>query len=328
MKFLVIGYGSIGQRQADNLLTLGHEVILLRHEKKNPNSQALKEYYDFESILEQETIAGALICSPTSEHLKQIEVLLAHQIPFLLEKPPTADLSSTQKLAELLAQNGFNHYDMAFNLRHYPPLQEIKNFLPNLGQCYAAKIYASYYLPYWRNNVDYRQTSSAKQELGGGVHLELVHEIDYILWFWGIPQKVVSYLNQISTLEISSPDICVAFFQYPNGFLVELHLDYLSHKYLRGCQIIAENGTLEWEMNQKQISYYERGKQAAEIIFELAPHYDFNETYLKELNHFVEVIEHQQESKVNIQEAIKVMKVLEAIKRSSEKQQWIALNEL
>ena len=41
------------------------------------------------------------------------------------------------------------------------------------------------YLPEWRKNTDYRKGVSARQDLGGGVLLELSHEIDYIQWIFG-----------------------------------------------------------------------------------------------------------------------------------------------
>ena len=34
------------------------------------------------------------------------------------------------------------------------------------------------FLPNWRNNINYKNSNSAKKKLGGGVALELSHEID------------------------------------------------------------------------------------------------------------------------------------------------------
>jgi len=327
MKILVIGYGSIGKRHAMNVKALAHEVILLRHSRNNPNNDGLKEYYLFGEVIKHEEINGAIICSPTSKHLDDVELLVRHNIPFLLEKPPTADLESTLLMEKLLQNNGFYDYDMGFNLRHYPALQFIKDFLPNLGEIYSSRIYAGYYLPNWRKNVDYRETSSAKKELGGGVHIELIHEIDYIVWFFGCPEKVVGYVNKISNLEISTDDICAALLKYEDDSIVELHLDYLSHKYLRGCQIIAENGTLEWDMNTGRVYYFEKNKKMPEEIFSLEPSYDFNDTYVRELRNFIETINGKTKSKVTIEDAVDIMKVLEAIKISSEKEKWIYLKD-
>ena len=191
MKILVIGYGSIGKRHAMNVKAAGHEAILLRHSKDNPNNDGLKEYYSFEETVTVEKINGAIVCSPTSQHLHDVELLVQHKIPFLLEKPPATDLKSTLVMKKLLQDNGFGNYDIGFNLRYYPPLQFIRDFLPELGKIYSSRIYAGYYLPNWRKDIDYRETSSARKELGGGVHVELTHEIDYLLWFFGLPERVL-----------------------------------------------------------------------------------------------------------------------------------------
>ena len=132
MKILVIGYGSIGKRHAKNVKALGHEVILLRHSKNNPNKDGFKEYHLFKDVIKHEEIDGAIVCSPTSKHLDDVKLLVKNKIPFLLEKPTTIDLKSTISMEKLLQKNNFNDYDIGFNLRYYPALQHIKDFLPKL----------------------------------------------------------------------------------------------------------------------------------------------------------------------------------------------------
>ncbi len=328
MKILIIGYGSIGKRHAANVRSAGHEVVLLRHSKESPNNDGFREYYSFQEAIIGEEIRGAIVCSPTSRHLPDVEQLVRHRIPFLLEKPPAVDLKSTLLMEKLLRERSFTNYEIGFNLRYYPALRFIRNFLPELGHIYSARIAAGYYLPDWRKGIDYRETSSASRELGGGVHIELAHEIDYLLWFFGCPEKVAGYINRISNLEISTEDICTALLKYQDGSIVELHLDYLSHRYLRSCQVIAENGTLEWEMNTGAVLYTMKGQKTAREIFTLSPDYDFNDTYLMEMEHFIGVINGRAKGTVSIADAITTMKVVEAIKISSEKEEWVCIKDV
>ncbi|MFX7793064.1 Gfo/Idh/MocA family oxidoreductase, partial [Acinetobacter baumannii] len=62
-----------------------------------------------------------------------------------------------------------------------------------IGNLYNAFIEIGQYLPDWRPTKDYRETVSAKTELGGGVLLELSHELDYAQWILGslTPKYVV-----------------------------------------------------------------------------------------------------------------------------------------
>ncbi|MCX5811393.1 MAG: Gfo/Idh/MocA family oxidoreductase [Proteobacteria bacterium] len=327
MKFLIIGYGSIGKRHARNILSSGHETVLLRHSRTESNKEGIKEYYSFDNLLAHEGhIDGAVVCSPTSMHLNDVKSLLERGIPFLLEKPPASDLRSTVEMADIIRVKGFKKYDIAFNLRYHPVIRFLKDFITTVGSIYAANIYVGYYLPYWRPDIDYRETSSAKKELGGGVHIELAHDIEYALWFLGFPELLTGYAGKVSSLEISTDDICSAILKYRNGAIAEIHLDYLSHKYLRGGRIIAEKGTLEWEWDGKsgKVNYFSKDKRISEDVFVLEPGYDFNNTYLEELDNFIGIIEGERESMVDIETALNTMKVIGAIERSADEKKWIS----
>jgi hypothetical protein len=324
MKSLVIGYGSIGKRHAANLATLGHEVSLLRHKRAGVPAGTFREFYDLEEALAIAKPDFAVVASPTPNHAADAARLVERGVPMLLEKPPALDLASTLELQQLMARRGFKKYDLAFNMRCYPPLRFIKDQLPGLGKVFAMRVAAGSYLPGWRPTVDYRQTTSARAELGGGVHIELVHEVDYILWFLGMPEKVVAQVARIGNLEINSADICSAMLLYAEGSVVQLHLDYLSQKNLRGCQIIAERGTLEWSFVDRAVMVH---NPKPERVFELKPDYDFNDTYLEQLRNFVRVVEGVAAPLVDMAHGAKIMRILDAMVKSSASRQWVDVSE-
>jgi len=328
MNFLIIGYGSIGKRHTKNIDNLGHTPILVRHKKGRKNEEGYKEYYSVEDAIFNEDISASVICSPTSMHFSDVKNCVSNNIPFLLEKPPSVDLNTTKSISNYLLENKFKNYDIGLNLRYHPAIQFIKSYLPKLGKIYLAQISVGYYLPYWRKNVDYRKTSSAKKSLGGGVHIELIHDFDYAFWFFGLPEKVTGYVNKISNLEISTSDICSAILQYSNGLIVELHLDYLSHSYQRGCRIIAENGTLEWDMSEGNIYFTSEKSAKKEKVFGLTEKFDFNDTYIDELENFIQIIKNKSKTKVRLNYIVDVMRVIDAIQLSFEKEKYIYLNNI
>ncbi len=327
MKALVIGYGSIGRRHAANLAKLGNEIVLIRHTPRAEASGDFREYSSLEQALELEKPDFAVIASPTPCHAADACNLIDHGVPFLLEKPPALDLDSTLRIQKAIHARNFRAYDLGFNLRYYPPVRFIKECLPGLGRIYAMRVAAGFYLPAWRPTMDYRQTTSAREELGGGVHIELVHELDYVLWFMGMPSRVVAHVARVGSLEISTADMCTAMLLYADGSIVELHLDYLSHKNLRGCQIIAERGTLEWSYTERKVDIYDPGNSGPREIFRLSPDYDFNQSYLEELRNFLDIVQGTGARLVDISHGVKVMKILDAMVKSSHSREWIDVDE-
>jgi predicted dehydrogenase len=329
MKFLIIGYGSIGKRHVRNLLSLGHQVVLLRHDRIHPNSEGHLEYYSLDDLsTAHEEIDGAIICSPTSKHVSDAEWLIRHDIPFFLEKPPAADLTSATAMMSTIRNKGFDAYDIGYNLRYHPIIKFLKNFISNLGKIYTANIYVGYYLPYWRPGTDYRYTSSAKKELGGGVHVELAHDIDYALWLLGYPDKLVAFTEKVSSLEISTKDICAAILRYNDGSILEIHLDYLSHKYLRGGRLIGEEGTLmwEWDLGSGSVSFCKKGDKQYTEMFSVEPNYDLNNTYMLEIINFIHIVKGSGKTTVDMDCAMQTMKIIDAIERSSQEGRVISLN--
>ena len=50
---------------------------------------------------------------------------------------------------------------------------------------------------------------SANKNLGGGVLLELSHELDYMRWIFGEPTWVTAWLGHLSSLEVDVEDTAI-----------------------------------------------------------------------------------------------------------------------
>ena len=229
MNILVIGRGSIGKQHLKSLRSLKKTHALTVHEFQ-PTSHGPAYFNELQGALENQHIEAVLICNPTSQHVQTALVCLHRGVHVFLEKPlgVSFDAKNFKEIERLVKEKECTFmvgYDMRFN----PWIVKMKELVEQntIGKIWGARVMAGQYLPDWRPGTDYRQTYSAKKEMGGGVLLDLSHELDYLLWL--MPQKVVEVTaRKVTTgqLEIDTEDIASVIVGFEAGATAQVHLDY------------------------------------------------------------------------------------------------------
>jgi hypothetical protein len=275
MKFIIIGLGSIGQRHQGILTSLGHEVIPCHRGD------------DLKALISATHPDGVLICNPTSLHLKTAKAVLEFDLPLLIEKPLSHNLDGTADLKGKIL--------VAYCLRFQPGLRQIKQQLTDraIGKVLTAKIFCSTYLPEWHPGTDYTQSYSAKKSLGGGVLLDLSHEIDYAVWFFGRAKIVSAKLQIVPELKIETEAVADLEIEFVSGVTAQIHLDYVTKPPRRGCLIKGEAGNLSWQ-------YPGPGNM-----------------YIDEIKHFIDIVKNQAQPLVPLADARHILEIIEAAKKSS-----------
>ena len=87
-----------------------------------------------------------------------------------------------------------NRYYVGYNLRFHPVLIYLKQFLIR-KKIFSINVISHSYLPNWRK-INYRHSISANKKLGGGVLLELSHELDYLKWIFKNIKIVTIHLRK------------------------------------------------------------------------------------------------------------------------------------
>ena len=132
-----------------------------------------------------------------------------------------------------------------------------------MGDLHSVRCEVGHYLPYWRTNTDYRKSVSAQKILGGGVLLELSHEIDYLIWIFGSISKVNAFLTRHSSLEIDVEDTAYLRLelsnthQEHNPFAI-LTMDFIRSDSTRACYAIGSEGTLKWDGISNCVEFWEK----------------------------------------------------------------------
>lgn len=287
MKVLIIGLGSIGKRHCSNLISLGVENISIVTSKKElPDS--FKHLIFFTSIaaaVENETYTHALICTPTANHLSDLQQLIEAGIPQIyLEKPISNTLSDVSIGLEYIEKG--NQIIVGYDLHFDPGLNRVKSLLDNnaIGRVYSVNSFVGQYLPDWRPYEDYRLGMSASIEKGGGVMLDLIHEFDYLCWLFGTPETVYGMYQNNPELEIETEDLADILVKFQKGINVSLHLDYHQRSLVRNCLITGEKGSILWDLADRKVTFTNDQKEVE--IFDFNG-YERNDRYLQILDAFL-----------------------------------------
>ena len=214
MNILIVGSGSIAIRHAKNIRALvdGAEITILRSSipKLSTGEEPEIRVADYVTYCLEDALAKnpklALICCATSAHVNYALMLAKHGIHIFVEKPLSHNLSGLDELETAIKDNKLT-FLVGYNLRFSKTLDCLRRLVVSgeIGTIVSVRIEVGQYLPEWRG-YDYRQTTSAQRELGGGVVLELSHELDYFCWIFGTPNLIYARLSRRGDLEIDVED--------------------------------------------------------------------------------------------------------------------------
>jgi len=329
MKFLVIGCGSIGKRHIKNLKILGagdiiaHDVSPERCHKIE-DAFGIKAYIKLEEALAQKADA-ALICTPTSLHITTALAAAENGCHLFIEKPLSHTMDGVDELIAAVKERRLITL-VGCNMRFHPGIALMKKLLDNksIGKVICARVQAGQYLPDWHPSEDYRKGYSASKSLGGGIILDGIHEIDYIAWLMGEVSRVCCFAAKISSLEIDTEDTAEILLGFASGAVAEVHLDYVQRAYARSCQIIGEEGTILWDMNEKQVKLYTAADKKWQV-FPQAADYDINQMYIDQMQHFLDCLEGKAIPLQDINAGKKALEIALAAKQSAESDRIIKL---
>ena len=259
MRVLLIGYGSIGKRHFEILSRLSQisSVDLLTQQKV----KICQCYKSFEEIKDLNFYDYFVIASPTYKHYEQLQYLeknVSRKL-ILCEKP----LFETRK--NLHIRN--NQLFVGYVLRFHPLLLKLKEFVKN-EKIIAFHAKCGQYLPTWRPQTDYRDSYSAKKREGGGVLLDLSHEIDYAQWICGVCKEIKSYQSKVSDLEIDSDDLTMFIAKTNQDVFLNISLDYISK--INHRRVIVETLESSYELDFIANKLMKKNKFAEAEIYNFA----------------------------------------------------------
>ena len=329
MRFLICGIGSIGQRHYRNLKSLGHELALFRAggganapfidkflSEEQASGRKLNIYRDLNEATNDFKPNAVFITNPNSKHMETALLAARAGQNIFIEKPLTHNMDGLEELKALAEKKNLKIM-IGYNLRWHPLLKKMKAMVAkgSIGQPLSAHIEMGENIEDWHPWEDYRQAYAAYKKGGGGAVLCFSHDIDYLYWFFGMPEKIQAVGGKITPLSGDAEDMVKALLEYKNKFIVSLHLDYWQRTPKRYFEIIGTTGKITWDYYTKNLTLVSRDNNTAPIVYTVPDNFDRNDMFIDETKDFIAALGNKSDVPVPLREGIDVLDISLGIKK-------------
>ncbi len=332
MKFLIAGLGSIGRRHFRNLRALGEQDIILYRTRKStlPDDElaGFETFTDLDTALAQKPDA-VFVSNPTALHMDVALPAAQAGIHLFLEKPVAGSLDERVEALQAAVSRSGSRVLVGFQFRFHPTLQKAAELIHSgaLGQVLTFRAHWGEYVPNWHPWEDYRQTYTARADLGGGVIATLTHPLDYLRWLLGEVTALWSFNGHISPLEMDVEDVAEMGLRLANGAIGSVHVNYVQRPPAHRLEIIGTAGALRWDNADGVLHFYhmpqpfgawQADPPAAELTTFAPPEgFERNAMFLAQTRHFIEVVRGAAQPVCTLQDGIRALQLVEAARQSN-----------
>ncbi len=336
-RILIVGCGNIGYRHLRNInLFFKGRIIVCDNCQETTNKIKVEfpnvmVYQDLEEALVKELPTHTIIATPNHLHIPFALKALNHTKNIFIEKPLSHTLEGVQELLEKAEAKNVKVV-AGFNLRFHPFVKELKEIINSkeLGGIYSIKVNFGSYLPDRHPGQNYREDYVTKESLGGGAILDVIHEIDYLSWIFGLPKEIFAFAEKRSALEMETEDSADILLRLSENCTINFHLDFLRRPYTRIVEVIGEKGTLivdfakEGDLKKGELKrFYPENKQWKGKNHINQP----DQIYISELQQFINLNAEDDPVSCTGKFAKKVLEVALNVKESAKSGKMIKMEE-
>lgn len=297
-KVVIIGYGSAGKR---------HAKILKKYFKRFKiyifTKQKIKNFETFNKLINIKKIDPyyIIIASETIQHLNQLKFLEKNfkNKKILIEKPLFHKFNNLTKKRNYLYIN--------YNLRFHPYIEKLQKIMKQ-KKVYDFKMITNSFLPDWRKNNNFKSNYAINKSKGGGVILDLSHELDLINnFFKKIKLTFVEY-GKKSNLTKDTEDYLKLSAKVKN-VSISLDLNYYSKNELRLLLVDGDGFSVKIDLKKNIFIYKNKDK-----IYKFNKNYSQDYTFLK--THKAIIYGQKKKQLCKFKDALNVLRIIKKIKNN------------
>jgi predicted dehydrogenase len=264
---------------------------------------------------------AVIVAGPATTRADVLRQVGSLNVPVFIEKPLAHTLADAASVLDLLGP-AVERSQLGYNLRFSESLIAFRDLVRGgrFGRVLRFNAETAQYLPDWRPEKDYRETVSARADLGGGVLLELSHELDYLRWIFGDWDWVSAWTGRTSSLEIDVEDTALVTIgiegdQAATQLVGQLSLDFVRRDKTRTVTAVCEGGTIRWDGVAGTVEVFEPSQSRWETIVTDS---GSQSTYEAQWVSFLSVVEAGSRPLVAVSDGVSVLRAVEAIRHSHE----------
>jgi len=304
LRSLIIGCGSIGERHLHNIKKIGiKDIGILDTNKTRVNSlskkYSVKKFYDLDTALSFKP-DFSIICTFPESHIPIANSCINSGSHVFVEKPLSSNLKGVIPMLKK-AKNKKLKVAVGYNFRFDKGINLLKHKLQRkeIGRPLSILITFGHNIKFWRPGTNYKNHYILKK--GGGIVLDGSHEYDYLRWlFEDEIRSVYCQTRKIGNIKTETESCASIILKAKKGLIANLNIDYLRPFYERGCHIIGEKGSLQWEYNltksawsaytqkvNSKVTLQLLSKSSSTVFNNIVR---VNDMYINEIRNFVESI--------------------------------------
>jgi predicted dehydrogenase len=261
---------------------------------------------------------AVVIANPTSDHVPVALEAARASCHLFIEKPLSHTSDGLDELHQLVEQKKLVAF-VGYQMRFHPCYGRVKELLDQnaIGALLAVRMQFGEYLPGWHPYEDYRESYAARRELGGGVVLTQIHDLDIALWLFGMPRRVFALGGHWSHLEVDVEDTASMLLQCEySGRALPVHIqqDYLQKPPQRSVEIVGDSGRILLDLPTLRLEVTRDGATQIENF----EGFDRNTLFLDEMRHFLDCVRDGAPPLVGVREGAQSLDIALAALRSVE----------
>lgn len=250
-KFAIIGYGNIGKRHAQHIIS--HPEAQLSAVCELPGVQiddslpiTVRRFTDIETFLQECDADVVNVCTPNYLHHPHTIAALQYQRHVVCEKPMAISSVQCQEMIDAAEKANKTIFVVKQN-RYNEPVQQVRNLMlqHQLGRIFFVQVNC-----FWNRNEFYYSESKwrgKKQQDGGCLFTQFSHFVDILYYLFGDIVSCKGDVAQLNHPYTEVEDNGSFVMKTKSGAMVNFNFSTCSYeKNMEGAiTVMAENGTIK-----------------------------------------------------------------------------------